>query len=76
MGAARGGKPSSEVSVAVAGMGESVGEAKGANWLEYGARLGYRINRRLSVNAFFNGVTGDRYTGHSLHGGLGLKVGF
>ena len=76
MAAARGGKPSSEVSVAVAGMGESVGEAKGANWLEYGARLGYRINRRLSVNAFFNGVTGDRYTGHSLHGGLGLKVGF
>ena len=76
MAAARGAKPSSEVRVAVAGMGGSVGEAKAAHWLEYGARLGYRINRRLSVNAFFDGVTGDRYMGRSIHGGLGLKVGF
>jgi hypothetical protein len=64
------------VRVAVAGAGESTGDTAASDWLEYGARLGYRIDQRMSVDAFFSGVTGDRHMGRSLHAGLGLRVGF
>ena len=73
---ARGAKPSSSVRVAVAGAGESTGDTAASDWLEYGARLGYRIDQRMSLDAFFSGVTGDRHMGRSLHAGLGLRVGF
>ena len=44
-------------------------------WLEYGARLGYRFNDRLVIDAFVVG-TAFGEVGTTVHGGIGLRYAF
>ncbi|VVE28686.1 HAF family extracellular repeat-containing protein [Pandoraea communis] len=45
------------------------------NWVEYGARVGYRVNRKAKVSAFVNGVAGAD-VGARTHVGLNLEMFF
>jgi hypothetical protein len=45
------------------------------NWLEYGARVGYRVNQKAKVSAFVNGVTGGDI-GARTHVGVNLEMFF
>ncbi len=44
-------------------------------WMEYGARLGYRFNDRLVIDAFVVG-TAFGEVGTTVHGGVGLRYAF
>ena len=44
-------------------------------WMEYGARLGYRFNDRLVIDAFVVG-TAFGEVGTAVHGGIGLRYAF
>ncbi len=44
-------------------------------WLEYGARLGYRVNNNMVVDAFVIG-TAFGEVGTTVHGGIGLRYSF
>ena len=44
-------------------------------WMEYGARLGYRFNNRLVIDAFVVG-TAFGQVGTTVHGGVGLRYEF
>ena len=44
-------------------------------WMEYGARLGYRWNDRLVIDAFVVG-TAFGEVGATVHGGIGLRYSF
>ena len=44
-------------------------------WMEYGARLGYRFNDRLVIDAFVVG-TAFGEVGTTAHGGIGLRYAF
>lgn len=58
------------------GIGVLAGGAVNANWLEYGARLGYRFTKQASVDVFANGISGDKAIGNSVHVGLDLRYRF
>ncbi|RRW89207.1 hypothetical protein [Pandoraea apista] len=45
------------------------------NWMEYGARLGYQVNKKAKVSAFVNGVTGADI-GSRAHVGVNLEMFF
>jgi probable HAF family extracellular repeat protein len=54
----------------------SPGLRSGTLWMEYGARVGWRIGR-ATLDAFVGGVTGDADSvGTSIHAGLGARVRF
>jgi hypothetical protein len=44
-------------------------------WFEYGARVGYRFNDRLVVDAFLIGTAGGE-AGNFVHGGVGVRYSF
>jgi hypothetical protein len=44
-------------------------------WFEYGARVGYRLNDRMVVDAFALGAVGGKVHG-TAHGGIALRVAF
>ena len=44
-------------------------------WMEYGARIGYRFNDRLVIDAFVVG-TAFGEVGTTVHGGIGLRYAF
>ena len=44
-------------------------------WVEYGARIGYRFNDRMVVDAFVLG-TGGGEVGTTVHGGIALRYAF
>jgi hypothetical protein len=46
-----------------------------SSWFEYGARIGYRVNERLVVDAFAVGVAGGA-PGNTIHGSIGLRYLF
>ncbi len=46
-----------------------------SSWVEFGARLGYRFNDRLVIDAFLIG-TAFGQVGSTLHGGVGLRFSF
>lgn len=45
-------------------------------WLEYGARVGFRLNKRLTLDTFLIGASGPKPIGNSLHGGIGVRAVF
>ena len=53
--------------------GPGPGALPNTTWLEYGARLGYRFNDRLVIDAFVIG-TAFGEVGSTLHGGIGLTT--
>ena len=44
-------------------------------WFEYGARVGYRVNNIMVVDAFVLGTAGGE-VGTTVHGGIALRVAF
>ena len=44
-------------------------------WLEYGGRVGYRLQDRMVIDAFVIGTVGGQ-VGNTIHGGLGLRYLF
>ena len=44
-------------------------------WYEWGARVGYRFNQRMVVDAFLLGTLGGQI-GATVHGGIGLRYLF
>src|SRR5271166_3712047 len=46
-----------------------------STWVEYGARIGYRLKDRLVLDAFVVGTVGGQI-GATIHGGLGLRYMF
>jgi hypothetical protein len=55
--------------VAAAGLGES-------KWVEYGARLGYRVSDSVTIDAFTNGISGNDDIGTRVHGGADIRIRF
>ncbi len=47
-----------------------------SGWFEYGARIGYRVSRRMVIDAFAVGTLGGQPAGNTIHGGLGLRYLF
>ena len=47
-----------------------------SGWFEYGARIGYRVNQRMIIDAFAIGTLGSEPAGNTIHGGLGLRYLF
>ena len=45
-------------------------------WAEYGARVGYRIQPNVIVDAFADGTLGPRPIGSTVHGGLAVRYTF
>lgn len=45
-------------------------------WFEYGARIGFRLTRRVTLDTFLVGASGPRPIGNSLHGGVGVRAVF
>jgi len=59
--------------VAGASVPPSLGEY---TWAEYGARVGYRIQPNVIVDAFADGTLGPRPIGATVHGGLAVRYTF
>jgi hypothetical protein len=45
-------------------------------WGEYGARIGYRIQPNIIIDAFADGTLGPRPIGATVHGGLAVRYTF
>jgi hypothetical protein len=45
-------------------------------WLEYGARIGFRVNPKVTIDTFVVGASGPRPIGNSIHGGVGVRAVF
>jgi autotransporter-associated beta strand protein len=43
------------------------------HWVEYGARLGYRIGNGFVADIFADGTLGAQPVGNTIHGGIGLR---
>lgn len=66
-----------DVVASVAGFGTVAATALGeATWVEYGARLGYKVSEGVTVDAFTNGVSGNDGIGTRVHGGADVRVRF
>ena len=51
------------------------GALPNTTWFEYGARVGYRVNNNMVVDAFVLGTAGGA-VGTTVHGGLSLRLAF
>ena len=45
-------------------------------WAEYGARLGYRIQKNFVIDIFADGTLGGRPIGNTVHGGVAARYAF
>ena len=50
--------------------------ARCSTWAEYGARIGYKLTDKVTLDAFTNGVAGGDGIDARLHVGAGLRVHF
>lgn len=61
----------------VAGVGTlTAGKLDSVDWLEYGARVGYRLTDAVTLDLFTNGVSGGEGIDTRIHGGAGLRYRF
>lgn len=60
----------------VPGVGPVAGFARNPAWAEFGARLGYDIGRRSTVEIFADGSTGEGDVGTGVHGGIAVRTRF
>ncbi|RVU19818.1 beta strand repeat-containing protein [Methylobacterium oryzihabitans] len=49
---------------------------KDLTWAEYGARVSYRLQRNLALDAFILGTLGPRPVGDTIHGGASVRYAF
>ena len=63
----------SVVSAAIPGIGRIVARGADAEWAEFGARIGYRIAPRVTIDAFLDADTGEDGVGDGIHLGLGIR---
>lgn len=67
----------SELVAAVAGVGTFVPVIDDETvWAEYGARIGYAVTEAVTLDLFFDGVSGEDEIGTRIHGGAGLRYRF
>ncbi len=66
----------SGVKVAVAPLGLFQPAVVSKTWLEYGARVGFRVNRRVTIDMFVVGASGPKPVGNTAHGGIGVRAVF
>lgn len=45
-------------------------------WAEYGARIGYRIEKNFVIDLFADGTLGGRPVGNTIHGGIAARYAF
>lgn len=45
-------------------------------WVEYGARIGFRLNKRVTIDTFVLGASGPKPIGTTVHGGVGVRAIF
>jgi uncharacterized membrane protein len=67
---------STDVTASIPGFGVLNPVVSNPAWVEYGVRVGYRINDVLTVNAFADGLSGDHGAGTRVHGGGGFILRF
>ena len=65
----------SGIAAMVAGAGGIGASPPSLTWFETGGRLGFRLNRHLTIDAFINAIVGPAAIGTSAHGGLGFRLG-
>jgi fibronectin-binding autotransporter adhesin len=53
----------------------AAGALPNTTWFEYGARVGYRVNNNMVVDAFVLGTAGGA-VGTTVHGGIAVRVAF
>ena len=67
----------SDVVTTVAGIGTLTPTAlNDTRWVEYGARVGYKLTANATADVFLNGVSGPDAIGTRLHAGAGLRFRF
>lgn len=72
---AQGFAAASDVRTTVAGVGTlGAHDPENVNWIEYGARAGYRISDGVKIDLFANGISGRRSVHTETHVGLDLKL--
>jgi fibronectin-binding autotransporter adhesin len=49
---------------------------KDLTWAEYGARISYRLQRNLALDAFILGTLGPQPVGDTIHGGASVRYAF
>ena len=60
----------------VTGEGLVVPTIGNQSWFEYGGRLGYKITKDITADAFVNGTLGPHPVGNTVHGGIGLRISY
>ena len=60
----------------VTGNGTVVPTIGNQGWLEYGGRLGFRVQKGWIVDLFANGTLGPQPVGNTIHGGVGLRINY
>ena len=77
-GAVYGFNQQSELVASVAGVGTFVPVIDDATvWAEYGARIGYAVTEAVTLDLFFDGVSGEEdKIATRIHGGAGLRYRF
>lgn len=67
----------SELVAAVAGVGTFLPVIDDETvWAEYSARIGYAVTEAVTLDLFFDGVSGEDEIGTRIHGGAGLRYHF
>ena len=69
--------PTSGIAASITNVGSTpTPGARAQTWAVYGGRLGVRFTRRLTADAFIDGVSGPAGIGTSVHGGGGFRLAF
>lgn len=58
------------------GLGLYKGQPREATWLEYGLRVGYRLQKNIVLDVFTDGTLGAKPVGNSVHGGMAVRYLF
>jgi hypothetical protein len=76
LGVARSFDSRSGVSATLAGLG-TVNPTMGEyTWVEYGMRVGYRLQKGIVIDAFANGTLAKQPIGNTIHSGIGVRYLF
>lgn len=66
----------SGLNIGVAGFGTVTPTIRNVTYVEYGARLGWRIRPNHIIDVFANAQAGPKPVGHSVHGGIAYRYNF
>lgn len=66
----------SGVAATIGGVGTLRPSLKNQTWAEFSGRLGFRLSKKMVVDAFVLGSVGSKPVGTNIHGGMGLRAIF